>query len=565
MAFKTLIFLLQTIIHLKPIQIWARLIFVPKPIAYKIAKLQRMAGVRSLTLDCKVFRFSSSKIYFLQEDQFELFTLNTRNRFSVVGWAWFVPEKSKLFNYQINYFDFLSAKRSSHSYSKELALIENWIANVRYDHPVAWDSYPISIRLVSWISWIWQGNKPTSLVIESIHLQYKLLERRLEYHLLGNHLLMNYLALVYCAIFFKGDERETSLKTAINLLVDEINTQFVNADGGHFERSPMYHNALLWELLGVYRLCRGVRLNEARTLESVLKSMIGPALTWSRNMTFPDGHYAFFNDCAQGCAPQYSEISNHYKRECNHFETKPKGKAVSNLRITEMPDTGFCRVDSEGQTLIFNTGNISPDYQPGHSTACSLAFEWFALGHKIFVNSGVSSYEIDSRRHFERSSKAQNTLTINTRDSSQVWSSFRVGRRARVSNLTKSLDEESIQIGASHDGFSDFHQKILHSRKISVMKDRFSLEDKVSQANGEVAVWFHLHPEVRVSKCDVEPHLLILKVRSGQKIFMRSFGCSYDISSNYWAKSFNVLEAAPMLKFSLKGLVARFEFELECQ
>src|SRR5205085_8722772 len=113
---------------------------------------------------------------------------------------------------------------------------------------VGWEPYPTSLRIVNWIKWALAGNRMNDKAIASLAVQVRFLSQNLEQHLLGNHLLANAKALVFAGLFFEGDEAVSWLRTGLRLLAREIPEQ-VLPDGGHFERSPMYHSAILEDML----------------------------------------------------------------------------------------------------------------------------------------------------------------------------------------------------------------------------------------------------------------------------------------------------------------------------
>src|SRR5207253_4210622 len=132
--------------------------------------------------------------------------------------------------------------------------------------------------------------------------------RRLEYHLLGNHLLANAKALVFAGAFFSGPEAGRWLHIGLKLLDSEMREQFL-ADGGHFERSPMYHSMLIEDLLDLVQL-RSLypEVLEGRNRQ-VLRAIDPCAmLQWLQVMTHPDGGFAFFNDAALGIAPSCATL-----------------------------------------------------------------------------------------------------------------------------------------------------------------------------------------------------------------------------------------------------------------
>ena len=77
---------------------------------------------------------------------------------------------------------------------------------------------------------------------------------------------------------------------------------------------------------------------------------------------------------------------------------------------------------------------IGPDYIPGHAHADTLSFELSLSGQRIFVNSGISEYGLSEERLRQRQTKAHNTVSVNDLSSSQVWSGFRVAKRASLKN-----------------------------------------------------------------------------------------------------------------------------------
>ena len=171
--------------------------------------------------------------------------LNIKHKFEDIDWNYSVF--GKLWTYNLNYFDYLNQE----NISKEdgLTLIYNYIKSESCLKD-GLEPYPISLRLINWIKFISKHkirDKKVDLILAK-HLF--LLNKNLEYHLLGNHLLENAFALIFGAYYF-GDE--TVYRTSKKLLASELNEQILN-DGAHFELSPMYHQLLLSRLLDCINL-----------------------------------------------------------------------------------------------------------------------------------------------------------------------------------------------------------------------------------------------------------------------------------------------------------------------
>jgi uncharacterized heparinase superfamily protein len=91
--------------------------------------------------------------------------------------------------------------------------------------------------------------------LDSLAVQVRWLRRRLEWHLLSNHLFANAKALMFGGAFFDGPEAGDWREGGLRILAREVPEQ-VLPDGGHFERSPMYHAILLEDMLDLLNLSR---------------------------------------------------------------------------------------------------------------------------------------------------------------------------------------------------------------------------------------------------------------------------------------------------------------------
>ena len=93
-------------------------------------------------------------------------------------------------------------------------------------------------------------------------------------------------------------------------------------------------------------------------------------------------------------------------------------------RPIELKDSGYRMLKSGSFNLFANVGFVGPSYQPGHSHADELNFELFHKGLPIIVDTGVSTYEKNARRLFERSTRSHNCIVLGG-NSSDVWSGLK--------------------------------------------------------------------------------------------------------------------------------------------
>ena len=323
-----------------------------------------------------------------------------------------------LWRYNLHYFD------------GRFDLVPRWIKeNPKGSFP-GWDAYPTSLRIVNWVKWLGQeNNMPRELrdiVLKSLKEQVGWLARHLEWHIMANHLLANLKALVIGEKYIGGDWIRW-----LKAYRAQIREQIL-PDGGHFERSVMYHAIIFEDVLDVLRFCG----DNAADLFPVAKRM----LRYLVNMTGPDGKIVMFNDASDGIAKSTEWL-------CGYAKSIGIG-VPSPEDFADFPDTGYTRVTAGDFILFADTAPIGPDYQCGHAHADTFTYELYCGGIKVVSDSGTSEYR-GCRRSYERSTAAHNVVEVNGRNSSEVWGSHRVGARARI--YCRQVTKERIY--ACHDGY----------------------------------------------------------------------------------------------------------------
>jgi hypothetical protein len=161
------------------------------------------------------------------------------------------------------------------------------------------------------------------------------------------------------------------------------------------------------------------------------------------------------------------------------------------------------REDSGGEFLIFDVGKPCPDYLPAHAHADLLTYELCVAGRRIVVDSGVYEYANGPWRAFFRSTRAHNTVEIDGENQSEVWSSFRVARRARPLDVFWHEADDYVLMRGAHDGYTRLASPVVHRRTIVWCRHRFWLiaDEILPQTSGArvgntVHNWVHLHPSL---------------------------------------------------------------------
>lgn len=409
---------------------------------------------------------------------------------------WQAQDKGRLWRYNLHYFQYLHPKGGLDS-DIGLRLIRHWIDHNPPGTEDAWDPFPISLRLVNWIKYLSNIPLPkteSKPLVRSAYQQALWLERHLEYHLLGNHLFKNAKALVFSGLFFKGPDAEQWLAKGLRLLNQEISEQILS-DGGHFERSPMYHAMILEDCLDLLNVCKPQPHSDLKNLSSQLQKVCKKMVVFLKAMTHPDNRISLFNDAAFGIEAEPADLIKYYERITG--ESIPEDKDS----VCSFPDTGYYVLKpTPDSRMLIDCGHIGPDYQPGHAHCDTLSFELSLKGRRVIVDSGCFEYEDGSIRQYNRGNAGHNTLTIDGQNQSEVWGAHRCARRARplYANLNKQPDGSLVFEGA-HDGYKRLKGKPIHHRRISWSGDKCLIEDRVEgKGHHDIESRLHIHPSLTV-------------------------------------------------------------------
>ena len=411
----------------------------------------------------------------------------------ITGKDWVSSVLPKLWTYNLHYFDDLNATGAAERGDWHRALIARWVAENPPGTGTGWEPYPLSLRIVNWIKWALSGNSLGD-ARESLAVQVRFLTGRLERHLLGNHLFANAKALVFAGCFFEGDEASEWLHSGMAILEREIPEQIL-ADGGHFERSTMYHALAYEDMLDLANL--SATFPEAFTpwasLMSAWPSLIGKMGSWLGVMCHPDGEIAFFNDAAIGIAPSPSELFA-YAHRLGHTASSWDGDFVW------LEHSGYIRVQTGDAVLLIDAAPVGPDYLPGHAHADTLSYELSLFGQRVVVNSGTSRYGLGQQREQERATAAHSTLEIDDQNSSEVWAGFRVAQRAYPFDVSVRREDGAIVVEAAHDGYRRLPGRAVHRRRWVLHERSLEVIDRVDGGFSKAISRMHFHPDIKLSK-----------------------------------------------------------------
>lgn len=474
----------------------------------------------------------------LGEDRFRFLNVQSRCSDAV---HWQGHGRSQLWTYNLHYFDDLNAADAPARRSWHERLVTRWIDENPPRSGVGWDPYPVSRRVVNWIKWSLGGNLLAARARQSLAVQVRWLNRRIESHLQGNHVFANAKALVHAGLYFEGEEAEHWLRRGLSLMRSEIAEQIL-PDGGHFERSPMYHAGFLEDMLDTMNIMQAY----GRTADAAWHETIARMMVWLDAMSHPDTSIAFFNDSAFGVSPAPAQLRNYAARL--NVALPPFGPAG----MRQLMPSGYVSIDSAPFFLICDVAPIGPDHLPAHAHADTLSFEMSFKGRRVLVNSGTSEYGLGEERQRQRGTAAHNTLVLEDEDSSEVWAGFRVARRARARLLDARADNGVFSVVGEHDGYRRLRGRNLHRRSWTLNPHELVIEDAVEGRFGRARCYFHLHPDIRVQR----GRGLELQLGDSQGVLLQmqfKGAAAVDIVDSTWHPEFGLALASRCIVAQLDG------------
>jgi len=422
------------------------------------------------------------------------FTFLNRTEHLATPIRWNDPELPLLWRYNLHYFDYLW-DAPPHQATRLLA---DWLrAHPRPSAP-AWDPYPLSVRTMNWTLLLttrlrpWLEQAPTDTrdaLLGSLFTQGHHLRAHLERHLDGNHLFTNAAALALLGRFFDGPAAHAWRSTARRLLLTLAHEQFL-PDGGHVERSPMYHALVLVNLL------HAINADAAWARQTPLPDVAARAAAFLAQMTDRNGEVFLLNDSAHGIAPLTSRVLAYARNVLGRPIAHRPRHGASFLR------TGYHLARNGDDLLLVDAAPVGPDHQPGHAHGDIFSFEFTVDGRPLVVDTGLCDYLSGPDRSYVRSTAAHNTIELDGQDQCEFWAAFRVARRGRPHDVEAHAGPGTLRLSGWHDGYLRLPGRPVHHRAMTWERRVLRITDSVrSGRTHDIASRLHLHPDATVERC----------------------------------------------------------------
>ncbi|PCJ58935.1 MAG: hypothetical protein COA65_07145 [Rhodospirillaceae bacterium] len=365
-------------------------------------------------------------------------------------------------------------------------LVLDWIAHNRFWHPTSWRADVLGTRMAAWAGhgdFLCAGAPDSfrAIFLTSFARQARHLHRVAPGHLQGPSLFAVAKGLIYAGAV--SAKHEFALQNGLQLLEKELPRQ-IYPDGGHILRSPEVQLAVLRDLAEI----RALLMATHREVPDILQSATDRMGVMLRFFRHGDGGLALFNGTCEGESWLIDMVLGRADAQGSPPESTPYA--------------GFERLVAGRTLLLFDVGVPEPA-PPGtqQTHAGTLSFEMSCGKERLVVNGGAYVGNKDAWRDPIRSTAAHSTVTIDDKNSSEILSDGRIGRRPHRATCCRDEKDGNIWIETSHDGYQALFGRTHHRRLyLSANGEDFRGEDCLEGEKGsKFDIRFLLHPNVSAS------------------------------------------------------------------
>ena len=541
--FKQLCFLLSMIILSSPKQLIYRLYYTIKRFLFSKIFSGSMKRRLNKKLKYTIIKFDPVKAPYLNSNlkiQNGNYFFNFLNHEKVFKKTidWHPKDKkhgTRLWLLNLHYMEYLQSIESE-SIKK---IILSWVSdNPPFEKEYwkdSWNSYALSIRVVTWMKVLANlstnaKNKELKLINNSLYAQLRFLSKNLEFDIEGNHIVKNAKALLWGSNYFESKESSKWQLKGENLVNYILESQILN-DGMHYELSPSYHCQVFIDLIECSQFIKNETLK--KSLDKKLKKMAKCLF----NLIHPDGKISLFNDGGYDMALDPHECLNFYKANSNSVDFK-KEKIFKN--------GGYVGYNTNDIYCLMDFADFAAKNLPAHGHSDALSFELSVGNERFFIDPGVFEYNDTKLREISRATESHNTLTINNQNQSEIWGSFRAGRRADVIEKKFHSENGKHYFHGAHNGYKKIWGGQIHSRTFIFSKNKLRILDNVRGDKAKsIRAIFILSPFIKVEIHDdcllLKGENKTLKFKSETVFLIKETNCFLNFGEIYKTKKIEVI------------------------
>ncbi len=430
-------------------------------------------------------------------------------------------------------------------------LVASWMDHYEQWDAATWHPPVLGRRLANWL-----GHYEFFAASAQVDFRHRLLQhatrqarhlaRVLPAGLAGAECIGAIKGLIYAGVCLPG--AESCVKRGLALLAEELPRQIL-PDGGHAERSPARHMAVLRDLIDLRAALRAGEIAVPAGLQSAIVQMT-PVLRMFRH---GDGGLALFND---------SNESESWLVDMVLQRADGPGRPLMSA-----PLSGFQRIHAGRTLLVVDAGAPPPPGADRHSHAGTSAFEMSVGRERLIVNCGAHPGGGEWHR-VQRATAAHSTLAVGDTNSSEVTLEGDLGRRVETVTCRRDESEGDIWLDLSHDGYQSLFD-LIHLRRLylNAAGDDLRGEDRLEgPGSASFALRFHLHPEVQ-ARLAQSGNTVLLRLPKGGGWRLRAKGAEVRLEQSVYLGQEGVIRRSEQIVLAGRcepgGAVVRWALQRE--
>jgi hypothetical protein len=369
---------------------------------------------------------------------------------------------------------------------------EHWFRSWIDEHAIAdepdflrrdWIPHSVSLRILNWSRYLaWAGEtideKTRRTMTYQVAKNAAFLSDHVEYDLDGNHLVENAIALLTAGVL---TGRDPWCEQGTSVFKRAARTQFLS-DGGHFERSPMYHTIVTTRFLTAMDLLR----TTDRSVPSQIRSTAEDAIAFLDRLCPPDDRIPLFHDSV------YREALA--LPACLRY-AEQIGIDGSEERAGALPESGYYWLGGKTDAMLCAGGPIAVPSLPAHAHVHPGHVSLYLDEAPILTDTGTYTYESGDRRSAARSIRGHNTVQVGDAEPVAIAGSFLMGDP--ITSRATMIDGNVTAMATAYG--TDFERTYRHRRDLFHADDWWLVWDTVkADAPTSVRARYHCHPDIRV-------------------------------------------------------------------
>ena len=439
--------------------------------------------------------------------------------------------------------------------------LKNWLDECPYPKGPAWlTGIEAGVRLITW-SWLFRflfaKGRPENCAdsflkkfLVSIRQHVRFIDTHwAKYSSANNHIIAEAVGVIAAIDTFPQLFPEKYYKKiCLNILKDEINKQVAH-DGVNKEHAVSYHAFVLELLINASHFSATIR-NEFFNVVSKMGFFLDTLLDDKNNI--PDIGDSD-NAVASGIIPR---DKNYYAQIAATARTiaTPANRKTANIisapaqwycgtEIISKPDAKSQYFETGGYAvwkttldnglkinLCMNLAELGYGNIAAHGHADALSFTLSVNGEPVFIDPGTYAYHDEKIwRDYFRSTRAHNSLVINSLDQAEIKGPFLWADKYYVHTDHVIMSDDQLNIKAEHDGYFRDVMTLSHKRELSwhpMLKKWIIRDELVGNGNYDAELFFHVHPDRKVVQ---QPSNIF-------KIFGTGFVLTLKFSSHFFCR-----------------------------